>query len=353
MAIELKTVNEADRELWDNLVHASPQGTIFHTWKWMDIVRKYSKSTFYPIIGYNGTVPIGVYPLFAQKIFGMLCVFSPPPSMGIPYLGPAIADYDKYKQSKRESISKGFQQSIDKFIFSTLKAKYSLLLLGPAVDPRQYIWTGYKLEPYFDFFIDLRPGTESIWKDFDKDARDHIKKVASQNLLEPRSIEITDGSRNDLSGLFEALVRRYQEQHRKVTVPKEYLLDIYDAFYPDNIRMFTVKYKGQNINGILAITFRSTISFWIGAPKPEIKEISSNEINHWEAIKWACEHNFSLYEEFGAGTERLSRSKSKYNPQLRTRFKAEKYSSSIYSWGAKGYDLFLRNGVGSLFTVKK
>jgi len=352
MGFNLRIADKNDEQLWDSIVHSSIQGTIFHTWKWLKITEKHTKGTFYPLICYNGTVPIGIYPIFYQKVLGIPCVFSPPPATAIPYLGPVIANFDSYKHSKQVSIFKGFQQVADDFIFSKLKSKYTMILLGPSVDPRILSWSGYKLDPLFDYYIDLNKGCDQVWQDFDKDARVHIKKFEHIIEKDPNSIEIIDGTRNDLSELYELLVKRYGEQKRKVTESQEFLMHIFDEFYPDNIKIFIVKHEGKMVNGVIIIKYLKTISFWIGAVKPEIKEIPSNEINHWEGIKWACENNFSVFEEYGAGIERLARSKSKYNPKLKVRFKAVRYSSIIYLWATKVYQSIIRNRWGNFFSSK-
>jgi len=300
----------------------------------------------------NGTVPVGIYPLFHQKVFGISCVFSPPPATSIPYLGPVIADFDSYKQSKQVSIFKGMQTVVDNFISCELKSKYTVILLCPSIDPRIFIWSGYSLDPLFDYTIDLRKGFDQVWKDFDRDARDHIKKVEKMLKDNANSVSIIEGEKDDLSELYDALVRRYGEQNRKVTESNEYLSDIFNEFYPENIKLFIVKYDGRLINGIITIKYNNTISFWIGAVKPEVKEIPSNEINHWAALKWACENDFSCFEEYGAGIERLARSKSKYNPKLTIRFKATKASSFVYIWGTHIYQNLIRDRVGSIFSKK-
>jgi len=92
------------------------------------------------------------------------------------------------------------------------------------------------------------------------------------------------------------------------------------------------------MSGIVALCFRDTISFWIGAAKIDKKGLYPNDLLHWEGIRWACEHGFRHYEAYGAGTERLARFKSKYNSSLVVCFSAKKYSNhfirlleSVYS----------------------
>ena len=106
--IEIRVILEEEAGEWDDLVNKSPQGSIFHTWRWLKIVEKHTNSKLYPLIGMKGNTPIGIFPIFFKKK-SLNMVFSPPPGSAIPYLGPAIVNYNALKQSKRESIYKGFQ----------------------------------------------------------------------------------------------------------------------------------------------------------------------------------------------------------------------------------------------------
>jgi len=321
--LELKVAREEDAELWDRLVESSPHGTIFHTWKWLKIVEKHTNSRLYPLIGYKGTVPVGIFPIFFKKK-GLKMIFSPPPGSAIPHLGPTIMNYNALKQSKRESIYKDFQRSVEDFI-SKLKPHYISVSLTPFMDPRPFIWSGYRLNANFDYYLILTR-EEEVWKNFDLNLRQHIKRA------EKKGIKIEEGSKEDLEFIYDSLLRRYREQKRTVTVPKDYLMELYDAFYPENLKVFIARYEGKNVGGIVALIFKDKIVFWIGAAKPEMKKVSPNDLAQWEAIRWGCSHGLRVYEEIGAGTERLVGFKNKYNPELSIRFTAVKSSllSSIF-----------------------
>ena len=40
--MELKIADETDQQNWDAIVERSPNGTLFHTWKWLKLLEKYS-----------------------------------------------------------------------------------------------------------------------------------------------------------------------------------------------------------------------------------------------------------------------------------------------------------------------
>jgi len=321
MSVELNIVNKKDAEKWDKLVNSSPHGTIFHTWKWLKIAEKYTNLKLYPIISYKGTEPIGIIPLFYKKKF-IKMVFSPPPYAAIPYLGPVLKDYDKLKEDKRLSFLSGLQREIDNFIFSELKANYISISLPPGMlDCRPFIWTGYHINLFFNYILDLSKGYNYIWMQFKRKLRGDIERARK------RGVYVEEGYKEELSFIYDALIERYREQNRAVYVPKNYLFDLYDEFYPQNLRIFVAKYENEPVGGLVALCYKNKISFWIGAAKSNVRGVSPNDLVQWEAMKWACEHGFKYYEEIGAGTERLAQFKAKYNPILSVCFSAKKYSS--------------------------
>ncbi len=191
--VELKVAKEDD-ELWDRLVESSPHGTIFHRWKWLKIAEKHTNSKLYPLIGYKGAEPVGVIPLFYQKKPFLKMVFSPPPHTAIPYLGPALVDYNKLKQTKKETNFVEFQRQVDEFITEELKANYTYISLPPVLlDPRPFQWTSYEVEPAYGYIMDLSNGVDYIWhKNCDRKLRQNIERVRR------RVIYVEEGYREEL-----------------------------------------------------------------------------------------------------------------------------------------------------------
>jgi len=322
MSIKLRVTEEDERDKWDAMVEASPHGAIFHTWKWLKIMEKHTGSKLYPLIGLKGTTPIGVFPLFYQKKFLIKAVFSPPPNMAIHHLGPLLVDYDNLKQDKKESIFIEFQKQVDDFISSELKPNY-IHISSPSglLDSRPFKWTGYQVEPMYNYLIDLSKGKDYVWGQFKKRLRQNI------NRAEKRGISIEEGSKEELEMIYDSFIARYEEQHKIPSLSKGYLLDLYEVFSPKNLNIFIAKYKEEFAGGIIDIYYKDKVVSWLGNAKANVDGISPNEIVQWEAIKWAIEHGFKYYEELGGNTPRLCPFKTKYNPNLSIYFSAKKYSS--------------------------
>ncbi|WOF16347.1 aminoacyltransferase [Methanoplanus sp. FWC-SCC4] len=332
MEIILKVASEKDTELWDNIVESSPQGSIFHTMKWLKIAEKYSDCRLIPVIGYNNTVPIAILPLFYKKKLLLRMVFSPPPHVGIMYLGPVFVDYDSLKQNKKEIYYEKFQNELDKFIQQELRANYISIFLPPNLpDPRPFKWAGYEVEPTYDYHIDLSCGIEQIWQNFKKKIRVDVKKSLKQGVI------LEEGEHEEIDAINALLVKRYDDQNRQLSLPKEYLHEIYDSF-GDNVKVTVAKFDGKIVTGSIKLQYKDEVLSWIGSTKPYFDlSPSPNSLLSWEEIKEASEKNICHYIRMGtAGNQRLHSHFSKFDPDLRLRFNVKK-ASALANFAEKGY----------------
>ena len=335
--MKLKIVNEDEKKIWEDLVEKSPHGTIFHTWKFLKIIEKYTKNKFYPIVCFKGTTPVGVYPLFFQKKFLLKMVFSPPPYVAVPYLGPAFVDYDNLKQSKKESFFIRFQEQVNDFIIKELGGSYFYLSVMPALmDCRPLKWAGYKINPRYSYTIDLSAGIDDLWKNITKNLRNDINRAKREGVY------IEEGSKKELFELYDILVQRYAEQGKVVNVSKEYLNEIFDKFHPENIGITVAKHDQELITGCINLYYKDRTYFWIGNPKPYIEIPNANELLTWEAIRNASEKGYRYYEIIGIATmERLHRHYSKLNPNFTAYYSAVK-QNFLSEIAESGYNNILK-----------
>ena len=187
------------------------------------------------------------------------------------------------------------------------------------------------LIPVFDYHIDIHRDISSIWQDVDANLKGHIKRT------EKNGITIEPGSKNDLVEIYNSLERRYHEQKKPVTVSKDYLIELFDKFSPNNLNIFAAKQNGETIGGIITLSYKDRVLYWVGGAKQQTSNNSPNDLAQWEAIKYANLKGYKIYEEIGAGTERLAEFKAKYNPTLVSRYSVKKYSSIFYQCVEKGY----------------
>jgi len=316
-----------DSELWNRIVESSPQGTIFHLWEWLKIVEKYTGTKLYPLIGYRGSTPIGVYPLFAQKIKFIKTYFSPPPKALLLYLGPVIANYETLKESKKVGLFYNFQKEVDEFLFSELNANYVRVRTSPYFECRPLLWSGYDVKPLYTYMIRLEKDPEVLWKKLNRKTRVNIEKTKREG------VTIEMGEYDDLAYLRSALYSRFEEQGFRPTKDyyKSYLEELFKTFYPENMKIFVAKQNGERIGGLVTLHYRKWAGLWIGIPKTKLTGIYPNDLAQWEAIKWACNEGYEKYELMDSGDNpRLVDYKSNFNPEPVPWFSAVKHSSLAF-----------------------
>ncbi len=315
--LNVRTAENDELKNWDTLVGASPYGTVFHLLDWLKIIEKHTNSILYPLIGMKGEKIIGVFPIFYKKKGPLKMVFSPPPKVGVPYLGPVLLDYDKLKQEKKESLIIHFCTEINKFVNNKIRPSYMYLKLPPGlIDCRPFKWMGYQVEPFYSYLLDISTGLSSLESNFSMQARKNVRKAEKEEL----TIEL--GDKEELLTLYKMLYERYADQKRKLPITETYLLDIFKKLFPENLKIFVVRHENEIVSGGIKLCYKNKVIDWVGQPKTKMR--TSNDFLHWGVMKWGIENRYHYYEILGANTFSICQFKSKFNPMLTVNFSAKK-----------------------------
>jgi len=313
--MELTIASDADKEQWDTLVNRSQNGSIFYTWKWLKLVEKHSHlkfsglqayGKFFPLFIIDKEKPNGIYPLFLFKTPLYTLCYSPPSNVDLLCLGPLFPDIHTMRQEKKQIFLHDMQILVDRFIRKDLKASYIQINTPPGFeDCRFFKWGGYEAEPRYTYYIDLNPGLDQIWKNFNKSLRYYIDKAKKEG------ITVTEGTKEDALFIYDMLKER-----GRIKSSKEFIGDIFDDFFPDHIKVFVAQTGTEHLSGIITIIDRNKVKFWIGSPKCSYKGLSPNELVLWESIRWAKERGYSTFEIEGADDYSLFPFKRKFNGKI-------------------------------------
>jgi hypothetical protein len=318
--MELKIATETDQQMWDSIVDRSPNGTLFHTWKWLKLMEKYStmkdagiksflfrqqnSAQLYPLILMEKGRPFGIFPIyfFKNPVFN-LCVSPLSNVRTAPYLGPLFPDIENMTEEKKQVFLLDALKEINKFLKEDLKLKSIAITSSPGFeDCRAFKWSGYNVEPRYTYYIDLTSGTDIIWKSFSKSLKHRI-----QNPLK-EGVQVEEGNKDDSFYIYEVLKERNRD-----TFPKEFLGEVYDLFSPDHMKTFIANADSQRLSGIITTIYKDKVSVWVGAPRFIYKGLSPNELVLWECIQWASKNGYKTFEIVGADDYSLFPFKGKFN----------------------------------------
>ena len=313
--IKVKVADEKGLEVWDKIVDSSEMGTIFHKLDWLKAVEKHTKSTFYPLIGYEGREIVCLFPVFYKKRAFVKMAFSPPPKSAIPYMGPVFR-YLSDRQTSIEKLHEYFVNEALRFLTKELCSDYiTIKTQRNLLDIRSFLWEGLEARPNYTYMVPIQRSTTSLFECLSNEMRVHIRKAEKEKLL-----EVIEGDITDFKALIRMTMDRYQEQGKTFGPSSEYLLRIYESF-PDNIDVVGLTHDGRIIGGLILLKYGGVVAHWLAGITPEKRVRGANELLHWWVIKKYKEKGYKYYELMGANTKHLCSFKSKFNPNVNIYFR--------------------------------
>ncbi len=324
--MQITIASDSDQKLWDDVVHSSEEGTLFHTWKWLRVLEKHSvkkifsrqyKGILYPLIVWEGKEIIGLMPVYFFNSNFFKITISPPYSVEYHTLGPIMNKPGiPIKPHRKYHNFFEFQNTLDNFLKNELKSNYISIDTSPGIsDPRPYLWNGYQVKPQFTYLTDLKLGEKKLWENVNRTVRNEVNKATKNG------ITVEKGSKSDIELLFKLL-----DVRNRIHTGETFLPDIFENFYPDNLNFFIAKKDGVPLTGALNIVYKNKISGWVGLPKVSVDNINPNYLLVWECICWACQNNFELFENISANELSTFPFKNKFNPEIIPCYRVRWYS---------------------------
>ncbi|AXR78737.1 lipid II:glycine glycyltransferase FemX [Natrarchaeobaculum sulfurireducens] len=326
MSVDVRVATDDDRARWNEYVGRSPQGTLCHELEALAVQADHAGATLHPLIGFKGQEPVGLFPVFELRKGFVRTVFSPPPHLRVPYLGPAFLNMGKLKQRKREKRRTRFVDGCLEWIDDELDPKYGHVRTSTGVtDVRPFVWEGFDATPEYTYAVDLTRDEADILGSFSSDARRNVRNTADD------AYEITIGGRESIQRIHEQVTHRYESQGISFDVPLEFVLDLADASANGHVTPYALHVDDEFVGGILALEYGSRTGRWMGGVRTDADvDVPTNDLLDWAIMDDARERGLETYDLVGADTRRINRYKAKFNPDLETYFSLE-----YGSWGMR------------------
>lgn len=315
MSFSVETCSDADE--WDELVDRAVTASVFHRSAVLDVLDRHTSGTGHRLVGYKGEEPVGVFPVFGLTKGGITAVFSPPPRLGIPIMGPLLFEDEQLKQRKCEQRNRRFIGACLEWIEETLAPRYvRVCTTAGYVDVRPFSWEEYAVSPRFTYAIDLTRDRDAIKQSFSRTPRRNIDSDDGADF------HVTTRGDDGIRFVHEQIQSRYEAQGKTYTVPLEFLVDLSEETSPRTVRTYVGMVDGEPAAGLITLRDGDTVYFSEGGNKPDA-DFSCNDRLHWRVIRDAKAEGLSRYDLQGANTPRICEYKSKFNPELCTYYELE------------------------------
>jgi serine/alanine adding enzyme len=149
---------------------------------------------------------------------------------------------------------------------------------------------------HLNYLIDLNNSIDAIWDNVNSKRKNEIRKGIKEGIT-VREISYA----SELSQAYLVLELIYKKA--KLPLPE------YDYFYnarniADGDKIFRVLggYYENNLIGVMfLLCFNGRVYNWYAASNPDYYKKYPNDVITWEAIKWASENGFKIFDFGGAG----------------------------------------------------
>lgn len=316
MSIEI--TSETERDDWNQYVSRSPNSNPFHRWGSLMALAEHANADPHPLVGFKGQEPVGVFPLFELKKMGQSMLFSPPPDLLVPYLGPALLNMGKLKQRKRERRHERFIDGCFEWLDEQLDPRYVHVRSDfRYTDLRPLEWNGMDVSLGHTYTVDLSVGEDELLERFSSDARSNVRDGTADNCT------IEEGGERAIRRIITQVYRRYESQDKSYGVTPGFILDLRERLPEGRVRPYVCRVDGRFVGGMITVEDDDTIYRWQGGAKHDA-DIPVNDLIDWHIMREALDREISSYDLVGADSRRLNRYKAKFDPELRTYHEAER-----------------------------
>jgi hypothetical protein len=314
---------------------------VFHRPEALEVLADHADASLYLFGGFKGQQPVALLPVFVQERAVGSAVLSPPPSMGVPRLGPLTMPTSP-KRRKREKINREFAREVldrldaDASVSDRLEAagldnsvtdRLTRAGLDPSLtivrmecgvdypDPRPYAWEGYAIAPRFTYVLDVGSSSpDDLLKSASKSLRREIRD--GKDLDVEVSVEGIDAAQT----VYEDTKDRYDEQGEGFPMQWAYVRDLLEAL-DERFRVYVARDSdGEYVSGITVLYSDDRAYFWQGGTRAIYEGTSVNSLLHWAIIEDVAEDppvdGVHSYDLMGANTENLCRYKAKFGADL-------------------------------------
>lgn len=318
MSVRIERI-EDDDEAWERCVDRSGQTTLFHRMATLRVLADHAGATLHPLAGYKGQEPVGVFPVFELRKGPLTGVFSPPPYLSVPYLGPAFCNVDKLKQRKADRRKRRFLESCLEWIDETVSPRYQQYVTGRDFDDaRSFVWSGNDLTVEYTYVVDLTTDASALLAQFSSDARRNVKDG------EGVDADLSVGGVDDARRIVDQVRRRYEEQDRPYGITPSFVAELYRALPDGAVRPYVCRVEDEFVGGILSLWGDDTVYRWQGGVRPEREvDFPVNDHLDWRIMGDGVTGDVSRYDLVGAGVPRINEYKAKFNPELRSFYRIE------------------------------
>lgn len=291
--------------IWDSFVESSPQGSIFQTSGWIEIITKQFHLEPRIIAVKEGEDIIGGVVLYYKRRFGIPIAARPPLTSynGILH-GP---DHERKPQKKQTDEAETTGLLLQRIQGEVRFAQFSL---SPAtVDVRPFQWHGWKTEVQFTYHNSLTD-LPKAWESLSQSVRRKINRAREKTL--------TISEAGDLDTLLTLQEQSYARSALHPVVTREQFRIICSVLLQKGmIKIYSISDAERVVHSSRVIILAGQTAYdWIAGSNQATMDENGTHLLLWEIFERLSKSGVSLFDFLGANTPSIVEFKRSFGGTL-------------------------------------
>ncbi|MFC1524386.1 lipid II:glycine glycyltransferase FemX [Thermodesulfobacteriota bacterium] len=298
---KLVLLNDTFDEEWDDFVYHHPDGTLFHTTKWLKCCVNNQSADMFRLGFLANDKLIGICPIFI-KWFGLIKVVASPMVVeDTPFMGPLV---------KQEECFADFLEAIEKWIRNK-HVNFSRIILSDRTKATLYTKSGYFEMIRHTHVLDLSQGKEEVWKNMKSNARNHIRK-AEKNDVQYHFSE----DPHHLEKYYQLAKILYMSQGKVIPNSKTFYNEICFGQLSTNSKLLIAEHDNKIIAAAILVYFKDQLYYLDAVSDKQFLKFRAPSGMQWFIIQWAIDNGFKYYDFVGSDMPWIAKFKAGFGGEL-------------------------------------
>lgn len=295
MSLKLQLV---EREVWQEFLNGTAQGSLFHRWEWQDVVEAEFgvRVNRLGIFDQEGILK-GLLPLMERKMSLLKLAGSSLSGTATPHSGPL------------GSVSMAeFLPALEGYARDN-RLDYLEIRLPDVRENDVFIQEGYTLEELITLDLHIPKDEKSLWDGLEVRCRNAIRKAEKSGVevFEPQTLE------EWLEPYYELSCGVYRRQEKEPPFTKEYFTALWQKLYAcGDLIVLLARFEGKIIAGGIFPRDRNVGYYLDGVSDREYNKVVPNNLLQWEYLKRAQSMGIQLYDMVGANIPSIAKFKKSF-----------------------------------------
>ncbi len=314
----VETLPSDNYPLWDSFVDSSPQGSIFQTSTWIEIISNQFHLRPRIIVVKEGNEIAGGVVLYYKKKIGIPVAARPPLTSynGIIH----TAGHDRKPQKKQAD-----EAEVTELLLQEIKkeVRFAQFSLSPAiVDVRPFQWNGWKAEVQFTY----RNSLDDLSK-----AWDALSQSVRRKINRAREKSPTISEMGDLETLLTLQEQSYARSALRPIMGREKFRAVCSALLSKGIlKIYSISDSTGVVHSSRAVVIAGQTAFdWIAGSNPATMEENGMHLLVWEIFERLSRSGIVRFDFLGANTPSIVEFKRSFGGMLVNYYDIRWYASTI------------------------